>query len=71
MNQKKPPTLVSLESLREKELSLQDQELESDFSDLNADQELDFEAYQTREYQPEVWEVENDDATNEDGDESL
>lgn len=71
MNQKKPPTLVSLESLREKELSLQDQELESDFSDLSAEQELNFEAYQTREYQPEVWEVENDDVTNEDGDESL
>lgn len=65
----KPPTLVSLESLREAELSLQAEELESDFSELGAEQELDFETLYAREYEPEVWEVENDDT--ETGEESV
>jgi len=49
---------VSLEDLREHEFSLY--EPVQDFSDLHAEQELDFNAEQSREYEPEVWEVENE-----------
>jgi len=52
--------MLSLEQLKEKELSLQADELGSDFSDLSAEQELDFNLEYEREYTPEVWEVENE-----------
>lgn len=54
------PIHLSIEELREQELTLRLDE-ESDYSDLGAEQELDFEKEQFREYQPEVWEVDNDD----------
>lgn len=57
------PITISLEQLQEQELALEADE-EGDYSDLAAEQELDFESVQEREYQPEVWEVLNDDETN-------
>lgn len=60
---RKKTEVVSLEQLREEELALQYDELGSDFSELNAEQELDFNLELGREYQPEVWEVENEDDT--------
>ena len=63
MEKKNKITTVSLEQLRQEEMDLADQLDEGqDFSDLNAEEELNFESVQEREYEPEVWEVENDDA---------
>lgn len=63
------PTTVSLEQLKQQELDLalaDISETETDFSDLAAEDELDFNAVQEREYEPEVWEVENEDDQSED-----
>lgn len=58
----KKPAHVSLELLRELELQQDAEHSAEEFSDLAAEQELDFNKYVEREYQPELWEeLENDD----------
>jgi len=57
---KKPPH-VSLELLRELELQQDVLSESDDISDIAAEEELNFEQYFEREYQPEIWEeVESD-----------
>lgn len=54
------PAPESLEQLRQEELDLVVDDESETTSDLAAEQELDFESVEVREYEPEVWEVEND-----------
>lgn len=62
MKKNKVVEVVSLEELQQQEYDLVlDPDQGGDTSDLHAEQELDFESVQEREYQPEVWEVLNED----------
>lgn len=62
MKKNKVVEVVSLEELQQQEYDLVVSTDEDDgTSDLLAEQELDFESVQEREYQPEVWEVLNED----------
>lgn len=62
MKKNKVVEVVSLEELQQQEYDLLVPTDEDDgTSDLLAEQELDFESVQEREYEPEVWEVLNED----------
>jgi hypothetical protein len=59
---------VSLEQLKQEELDLV---VEGDYEatpELQAEQELDFESTQEREYEPEVWEVLNETGPSDESD---
>lgn len=62
MKKNKTVEVVSLEELQQQEYDLVVSSDEEDASSgLAAEQELDFEAVKDREYEPEVWEVLNED----------